>query len=225
MFRLHLELIWVLSRPVPGYGGDEMRAFTTHTSLAAILDRDDVDTDQVIPKQFLKRITRTGYDDALFFDGSPNADFELNHPVYEGASILIAGRNFGSGSSCEHAPWALNDYGFRAIIVPSFADIFRNNCFQNDLLTITLDEADVRGLREKAAPATTTAPRSTSKLRPSPTPRATASPSRSTTSAATPSSTASTTSAWLCSTRTRSRPTSGRGASGRGRQGDRPSAL
>ena len=135
-----------------------MRAFTTHTGLAAVLDRDDVDTDQVIPKQFLKRITRTGYDDALFFDwrflddGSPNPEFELNHPSYEGASILIAGRNFGCGSSREHAPWALNDYGFRAIIAPSFADIFRNNCFQNGLLTITLDEADVRGLMEKAAP-------------------------------------------------------------------------
>ncbi len=135
-----------------------MRAFTTHTGLAAVLDRDDVDTDQVIPKQFLKRITRTGYDDALFFDwrflddGSPNPEFELNHPSYEGASILIAGRNFGCGSSREHAPWALNDYGFRAIIAPSFADIFRNNCFQNGLLTITLDEAEVRGLMEKAAP-------------------------------------------------------------------------
>ena len=135
-----------------------MRAFTTHTGLAAVLDRDDVDTDQVIPKQFLKRITRTGYDDALFFDwrflddGSPNPEFELNHPAYGGASILIAGRNFGCGSSREHAPWALNDYGFRAIIAPSFADIFRNNCFQNGLLTITLDEAEVRGLMEKAAP-------------------------------------------------------------------------
>lgn len=135
-----------------------MRAFTTHTGLAAVLDRDDVDTDQVIPKQFLKRITRTGYDDALFFDwrflddGSPNPEFELNQPAYEGASILIAGRNFGCGSSREHAPWALNDYGFRAIIAPSFADIFRNNCFQNGLLTITLDEAEVRGLMEKAAP-------------------------------------------------------------------------
>ena len=123
-----------------------MRAFTTHTGLAAVIDRDDVDTDQVIPKQFLKRITRTGYDDALFFDwrflsdGSLNPDFELNHPSYEGASILIAGRNFGCGSSREHAPWALNDYGFRVIIAPSFADIFRNNCFQNGLLTITLDE-------------------------------------------------------------------------------------
>ena len=198
-----------------------MRAFTTHTGLAAVLDRDDVDTDQVIPKQFLKRIPRTGYDDALFFDrrfladGSPNPDFELNHPAYEGASILIAGRNFGCGSSREHAPWALNDYGFRAIIVPSFADIFRNNCFQNGLLTITLDEADGRGLMEKAAPVTTTSPPSTATPRPSPTPPATASPSRSTTSAATPSSTASTTSAIRSSTRTRSRRTSARGGSGR----------
>ena len=135
-----------------------MRAFTTHTGLAAVLDRDDVDTDQVIPKQFLKRITRTGYDDALFFDwrflsdGSLNPDFELNHPSYEGASILIAGRNFGCGSSREHAPWALNDFGFRVIIAPSFADIFRNNCFQNGLLTITLDEPAVRSLMDKAAP-------------------------------------------------------------------------
>ena len=134
-----------------------MRAFTTHTGLAAVLDRDDVDTDQVIPKQFLKRIAQTGDADALFFDwrflpdGSPNPDFELDHPAYEGASILTAGRNFGCGSSREHAPWALNDCGFRAIIAPSFADIFRNNRFQNGLLTSTLDEADVRGLVEKAA--------------------------------------------------------------------------
>ena len=110
-----------------------MKPFVTHVGLAAVLDRDDVDTDQIVPKQFLKRITRTGYDDALFFDwrflkdGSLNPQFALNEPSYRGASILIAGRNFGCGSSREHAPWALNDYGFRAIVAPSFADIFRNN--------------------------------------------------------------------------------------------------
>ena len=135
-----------------------MKPFTTHTGLAAVLDRDDVDTDQIIPKQFLKRITRTGYDDALFFDwrfqadGSLNPAFELNDPSYEGASILIAGRNFGCGSSREHAPWALNDYGFRVIVAPSFADIFRSNCFQNGIQPIVLDQATVRELAAKAAP-------------------------------------------------------------------------
>jgi len=135
-----------------------MKPFVTHVGLAAVLDRDDVDTDQIVPKQFLKRITRTGYDDALFFDwrflkdGSLNPQFALNEPSYRGASILIAGRNFGCGSSREHAPWALNDYGFRAIVAPSFADIFRNNCFQNGMLTVVLEEEVVRDLMEKAAP-------------------------------------------------------------------------
>ncbi len=133
-----------------------MQPFVEHTGLVAVLDRDNVDTDQIVPKQFLKRIERTGYEDALFFDwrfhpdGSPNADFELNAPGYQDASILLAGRNFGSGSSREHAPWALMDYGFRAIIAPSFADIFRGNCFQNGLLTVVLDEAAVRGLMARA---------------------------------------------------------------------------
>jgi 3-isopropylmalate/(R)-2-methylmalate dehydratase small subunit len=121
-----------------------MEAFTTHTGLVGPLDRVDVDTDQIIPKQFLKRIERTGYGQFLFNDwrtlpdGAPNPDFALNHPEYSGASVLVAGRNFGCGSSREHAPWALSEYGFRAIIAPSFADIFRTNCFQNGLLPVQL---------------------------------------------------------------------------------------
>lgn len=103
---------------------------------AAVLNRINVDTDQIIPKQFLKRIERTGYGRFAFFDwrydanGEPNPEFELNQPVYQGASILIAGENFGCGSSREHAPWALDDYGFKIIIAPSFADIFHQNCFK-----------------------------------------------------------------------------------------------
>jgi 3-isopropylmalate/(R)-2-methylmalate dehydratase small subunit len=110
------------------------------------LDRVDVDTDQIIPKQFLKSIARTGFEDALFFDwrylpdGTPNPDFVLNEPRYQGASVLLTGRNFGSGSSREHAPWALQQYGFRAILAPSFADIFRNNCYQNGLLPVVVPE-------------------------------------------------------------------------------------
>jgi 3-isopropylmalate/(R)-2-methylmalate dehydratase small subunit len=133
-----------------------MEPFTTHTGLAAPLDRVDVDTDQVIPKQFLKSIKRTGYDAGLFFDwrfkpdGSPNPDFVLNKPQYQGASILISGRNFGSGSSREHAPWALQQYGFRAVIAPSFGDIFRNNSYQNGLLPVELPENLVRQLLDRA---------------------------------------------------------------------------
>jgi len=133
-----------------------MQAFTTHSGLAAPLDRVDVDTDQVIPKQFLKSIKRTGYDEGLFFDwrfkpdGSPNPDFVLNKPRYQGASILISGRNFGSGSSREHAPWALQQYGFRAVIAPSFGDIFRNNSYQNGLLPVELPENLVRQLLDRA---------------------------------------------------------------------------
>ena len=121
------------------------------------LDRSNVDTDQIIPKQFLKRIERTGFGQFLFFDwrfrddGSPNPDFELNRPEYEGASVLIARRNFGCGSSREHAPWALGDYGFRVLIAPSFADIFFNNCFKNGMLPIALDEATVDDLFARAA--------------------------------------------------------------------------
>src|SRR5215210_1236607 len=134
-----------------------MQPFVTLTGIAAPLDRANVDTDQIIPKQFLKRIERTGFGQFLFYDWryeadgvTPNPDFELNHPAYEGATILLAGRNFGSGSSREHAPWALADYGFRCIIAPSYADIFYNNCFQNGMLPITLPEETVQRLTRNA---------------------------------------------------------------------------
>ncbi len=134
-----------------------MKPFTVHTGLVAPMDRSDVDTDQIIPKQFLKRIERTGFGQFAFYDwrylddGSPNPEFELNRPEYQGATILLARRNFGCGSSREHAPWALDDYGFRAIIAPSFADIFYNNCFKNGMLPIRLDEATVDDLFQRAA--------------------------------------------------------------------------
>ena len=124
--------------------------------IVAPLDRANVDTDQIIPKQFLKRIERTGFGQFLFFDwrylpdGAPNPEFELNAPVYQGARILVAGKNFGCGSSREHAPWALLDYGFRALIAPSFADIFYNNCFKNGILPIALPEATVDALIRQA---------------------------------------------------------------------------
>src|SRR5512143_3019054 len=126
-----------------------MQPFTVLTGVVAPLDRVNVDTDQIIPKQFLKRVERTGFGQFLFFDwrlrddGSPSPAFELNAPSYQAASILVAGRNFGCGSSREHAPWALLDYGFRAIVAPSFADIFFNNCFKNGILPVTLDAATV----------------------------------------------------------------------------------
>ena len=134
-----------------------MQPFTKHTGLVLPMDRSNVDTDQIIPKQFLKRIERTGFGQFLFFDwrflpeGGDNPDFELNRPEYAGASILLARRNFGCGSSREHAPWALGDYGFRAVIAPSFADIFFNNCFKNGLLPLVLDEATVDDLFARAA--------------------------------------------------------------------------
>ncbi|RCX34590.1 MULTISPECIES: 3-isopropylmalate dehydratase small subunit [Bacillus amyloliquefaciens group] len=121
-----------------------MEPLKTHTGKAAVLNRINVDTDQIIPKQFLKRIERTGYGRFAFFDwrylenGEPDPEFELNRKVYEGASILIAGENFGCGSSREHAPWALDDYGFKIIIAPSFADIFHQNCFKNGMLPIRM---------------------------------------------------------------------------------------
>ncbi len=133
-----------------------MRAFTQHTGLVAAMDRSNVDTDQIIPKQFLKRIERTGFGAFLFFDwrfledGTPNPEFELNCPDLEGASILLARQNFGCGSSREHAPWALDDYGFRVLIAPSFADIFYNNCFQNGLLPIVLDAEVIEDLFTRA---------------------------------------------------------------------------
>jgi 3-isopropylmalate/(R)-2-methylmalate dehydratase small subunit len=129
-----------------------MQPFTVHTGIAATLPRVNVDTDQIIPKQFLKRIERTGFGKHLFHDwrylpdGSPDPAFELNAPNAQGASILVAGPNFGCGSSREHAPWALGDYGFRAVIAPSFADIFYNNCCQNGLLAVRLDDSAVRKL-------------------------------------------------------------------------------
>ena len=135
-----------------------MQAFTVHKGLVAPMDRDNVDTDAIIPKQFLKSIQRSGFGPNLFdewryldvgFPGQdpasrrPNPDFVLNQPRYQGASILLARKNFGCGSSREHAPWALDQYGFRAIIAPSFADIFFNNSFKNGLLPIVLSEAQV----------------------------------------------------------------------------------
>lgn len=133
-----------------------MQPFVKHTGVLAVLDRVDVDTDQIIPKQFLKRIERTGYEDGLFFDwrflpdGSPNPDFELNRPEYHDARVLIAGRNFGSGSSREHAVWALENYGFRAVIAPSYSDIFRTNCYQNGVLPVILPDREVRELMDRA---------------------------------------------------------------------------
>ena len=133
-----------------------MRAFTKHTGLVALMDRSNVDTDQIIPKQFLKRIERTGFGEFAFqdwrylADGSPNPEFELNRPGYEGASILVTGRNFGCGSSREHAPWALNEMGFRCIIASSFADIFYNNCIQNGMLPVVLPEDRVQELIKRA---------------------------------------------------------------------------
>ncbi|MGA2252521.1 3-isopropylmalate dehydratase small subunit [Terracidiphilus sp.] len=133
-----------------------MQPFKTLTSLAAPLDRTNVDTDQIIPKQFLKRIERTGYGDFLFFDwrqtpdGKPVADFVLNDPRYAGAHILIAGKNFGCGSSREHAAWALSDFGFRCVIAPTFADIFFSNAGKNGILLVKLGEEEVETLLSNA---------------------------------------------------------------------------
>src|SRR5216110_1069959 len=133
-----------------------MTPFRIHTGLVAPLDRPNVDTDQIIPKQFLKRVERTGFGEFLFYDwrflaeGQPDPSFPLNEPRYQGASILVAGKNFGCGSSREHAPWALADYGFRAIIAPSFADIFANNCLKNGLLPVVLTGAEVELLLHRA---------------------------------------------------------------------------
>lgn len=133
-----------------------MEPITVFTGKAAALDRVNVDTDQIIPKQFLKRIERTGFGEFLFFDwrykapGKLNPDFELNKPENENTSILITGANFGCGSSREHAPWALLDYGYKVIIAPSFADIFYNNCMKNGILPIRLEDQDVKILMERA---------------------------------------------------------------------------
>ena len=143
-----------------------MQAFTVHQGIVAPLDRANVDTDAIIPKQFLKSIRRSGFGPNLFDEWryldrgepgqdpatrKPNPDFVLNQPRYAGASILLARRNFGCGSSREHAPWALDQYGFRAILAPSYADIFFNNCFKNGLLPIVLPEADVARLFDEVA--------------------------------------------------------------------------
>ena len=142
-----------------------MKKFTLHTGLVAPMDRENVDTDAIIPKQFLKSIKKTGFGENLFdawryldpgFPGQdpttrrPNPDFVLNQPRYQGASILLARKNFGCGSSREHAPWALDQFGFRAIIAPSYADIFFNNSFKNGLLPIVLPEAQVAQLFDAA---------------------------------------------------------------------------
>jgi 3-isopropylmalate/(R)-2-methylmalate dehydratase small subunit len=134
-----------------------MEPFTRHRGLVATMDRANVDTDQIIPKQFLKRIERTGFGKFLFFDwrycedGTDDPDFELNRPEVRGATILVTRRNFGSGSSREHAVWALADFGFRAVIAPSFADIFYNNCFKNGVLPVQLDEETVRKIFDHVA--------------------------------------------------------------------------
>ncbi|HEX8833116.1 MAG TPA: 3-isopropylmalate dehydratase small subunit [Abditibacteriaceae bacterium] len=134
-----------------------MQPFTALTGIAAPLDLANIDTDQIIPKQFLKRIERTGFGQFLFYDWrydadgvTPNPEFILNELHYAGATILVTARNFGSGSSREHAPWALADYGFRCIIAPSYADIFFNNCFQNGILPIVLSEETVATLIKRA---------------------------------------------------------------------------
>src|SRR5438445_8596569 len=133
-----------------------MKPFRVHKGRVAPLDRDNVDTDQIIPKQFLKRVERTGFGEFLFFDwrraqdGKADSPFVLDHPRYRGASILIAGKNFGCGSSREHAVWALSDFGFRAVIAQSFADIFANNCLKNGLLPVVLGEAQVVELMSRA---------------------------------------------------------------------------
>ena len=133
-----------------------MKPFRIHTGIVVPLDRANVDTDQIIPKQFLKRIERTGFGEFLFYDwrfkpaGEVDESFVLNEPRYRDASILVTGKNFGCGSSREHAPWALADFGFRAIIAPSFADIFANNCMKNGLLPVTLPEPQVAAIIAQA---------------------------------------------------------------------------
>jgi 3-isopropylmalate/(R)-2-methylmalate dehydratase small subunit len=130
-----------------------MKPFTKHTGLVVPMDRNDVDTDQIVPKQFLKRIERTGFGQFAFYnwrykdkESILNPDFELNKPEYQGATILLARKNFGCGSSREHAPWALDDFGFRVILASGFADIFYNNCFKNGLLPIALGEENIDNL-------------------------------------------------------------------------------
>jgi 3-isopropylmalate/(R)-2-methylmalate dehydratase small subunit len=134
-----------------------MRPFITHSGLVLPLDRVNVDTDQMVPKQFLKALTREGFGRILFYDWrytqpgeKPNPDFILNRPEYKGASVLLTRANFGCGSSREHAPWAIGDYGFRVILAPSYADIFYNNCFKNGILPAILEESDIDELFKRA---------------------------------------------------------------------------
>ena len=134
-----------------------MNAFIKHTGLVAVMDRSNVDTDQIIPKQFLKRIERTGFGEFLFYDwrfdeaGKTKADFELNQPRFQGVSILVARQNFGNGSSREHAVWALDDFGFRSVIAESFADIFYNNCSKNGVLPVRLTADEVEQIHQNVA--------------------------------------------------------------------------
>src|SRR5271170_8208765 len=138
-------------------GGRDMKPFRTHRGRVAPLDRGNVDTDQMIPKQFLKRIERTGFGEFLFYDwrfgadGKKNADFVLDEPRYEGASILVAGKNFGCGSSREHAVWALADFGFHAVISSSFADIFANNSTKNGFLAVRLSDDEVSEIMRRVS--------------------------------------------------------------------------
>ena len=133
-----------------------MEKYTNHTSVAALMNRSNVDTDQIIAKQFLKKVERTGFGQHLFHDwrfhedGTVNTEFELNNPKFDGAKILVAGDNFGCGSSREHAPWAIEDYGFNTIISTSFADIFYNNCFKNGILPVVVSEDQLQLLMKDA---------------------------------------------------------------------------
>ncbi|CRK81996.1 3-isopropylmalate dehydratase small subunit [Neobacillus massiliamazoniensis] len=133
-----------------------MEPLRIHKGFVCPLNRTNIDTDQIIPKQFLKRIERTGFGQFLFYhwrfddDGNPRPDFPLNDPKYKGASILVAGENFGCGSSREHAPWAVQDYGFKIVIAPSFADIFKNNCVKNGILPIQISDEQVQTIMKKA---------------------------------------------------------------------------
>src|SRR6266403_4863997 len=136
---------------------DRMQPFNTHTGMVMPLDRVNVDTDQMVPKQFLKALTREGFGRILFYDWrytqpgeKPNPDFILNKPEYNGASVLLTRANFGCGSSREHAPWAIGDYGFRVILAPSYADIFYNNCFKNGILPAILKDSDIDQLFKRA---------------------------------------------------------------------------
>ncbi|MFT5806523.1 MAG: 3-isopropylmalate/(R)-2-methylmalate dehydratase small subunit [Moritella dasanensis] len=129
-----------------------MKAYKNHTSVAALMNRSNVDTDQIIPKQFLKKVERTGFGIHLFHDwrflddGSENPEFELNKPAFKGAKILVAGDNFGCGSSREHAPWAIEDFGFNTVISTSYADIFYSNCFKNGILPIRVSKDELAAL-------------------------------------------------------------------------------